>query len=171
MFGPFIRVLRNHRTGSKNLYHNLPVPFFASSFMKMPFTLGFLGWTWLSLIWERETMPFTLSFIGSALLSLRRDSVLSPQLHRVNIMVTQREILCHSPSVSWGQQNCYSLPFPPQFLRVNRIVTQESLCPSPLSFIGSTELSLRRACALPPQFHRVNRIVTQESFCPSPSVS
>jgi hypothetical protein len=59
----------------------------------MPFTLGFLGWTWLSLIYMRETMPFTLSFIGSALLSLRRDSVLSPQLHRVNIMVIQREIL------------------------------------------------------------------------------
>lgn len=96
MFGPFIGVLKNHRTGSKNLYHNLPVP------------LPVLLWNALHprflrvnmiVTQMRETMQFALSFIGLALLSLRRDSVLYPQVHRVNIIVPQ-ERFCPSPSVS-----------------------------------------------------------------------
>jgi hypothetical protein len=90
MFGPFIGVLKNHRTGSKNLYHNLPVPLpvLLRNALHPPFLRVNMIVTHM-----RETMPFTLSFIGSALLSLETDSVLFPQLHRVDIIVTQREIL------------------------------------------------------------------------------
>jgi hypothetical protein len=53
-------------------------------------------------------------------MSLRRDSVLFPQLHRVNI--------------------------------------SEMLQFAPLGFLGSIEMSLRRASALPLQFHKVGVI-------------